>query len=532
MKKIWSVLVTGAISKEAVKKLSQDDRYNLKFKPDLSREDLFKHIKDVHILITRSETAVDKELLSRAGNLKIIVRAAVGVGNIDLDVATSRGILVINTPGKNTNSAAELTFALLLSMMRNVPQAHSHVKNGHWERHQFTGLELKGKKIGIVGLGNVGHRMAKFAHGFDMDVSGCDPYIANEKFLHYDVKEYPDITSLAKNIQILTVHVPLNDQTRYMIDHSVISKMTPGSFLLNTSRGAVVNEDHVLKALDKGHLAGVGIDTWENEPSLNKKLVAHPKVWCSPHIGASTYEAQELIGETVIEQLNKAVDGFVVDYPVNLPHMGTANLSLVKPYTILSEKLGSLAAQLLNFNISRVEILYRGGLADLDQSFIKLGFMKGYSERVVTEYVSYVNAQSHFERLGIKVEESLDKDFQSYKSALKIVLSNSKGEKLSVGGIVFEQEIIRLSLINNFYFEIKPDGHFLVIENEDKPGVIGDVGAYLAKKNVNIESFILSRESPGGIALALVKLDGQIPSDHVEEMIDIPFIKSVRAVRL
>lgn len=529
----FEVLITGALHPEAVKGFMETPHFNVDYSPDLDRNRLFEKLPGKHILVTRSETKVDQELMEVASELKIVGRAAVGVGNIDLDYATEKGILVINTPGRNTNSAAEMTLALLLGMFRNVPQAHAKVKSGGWDRHSFTGRELRGKKIGLVGLGHVGHRVAKFCLGFDMEVFGYDPYIGASVFRKHGVVRCETLNELLETADILSVHVPLNSETRSMIDLPQLERLKKGAWVVNAARGGIIDESALTAKLKDGHIKAAAVDTWVGEPEPSKELVGLENVFVAPHIGASTLEAQKAIGETIVEQIRKAADGGVVDFPVNLPQIGVVTSPLLKPYTVLAEKLGSFSAQILGFNPSNIQISYRGDLAgNEDYSLIKLGFKKGYASTAVDTYVSYVNADTHFEQLGIELDDEEDPNFTSYRSALKIVVTGPKGKKLAVGGVVFDQEYPRISLVNDYYFEVDPSGHFVVVENEDKPGVIGAIGTLLAGEGVNIDSFDLARNKKGGKAMAMIKVDSPIDSDLRRKFLALEHIVSAHFVTL
>jgi len=527
-----SVLITGALHADAISAFEQNSNFSVNYKPDCKREDLLDLVKDVTVLVTRSETKIDKDLIDKAPDLKVIARAAVGVGNIDIDYATERGILVINCPGKNTNSAAELTFGLLLAMMRKLPTAYAHLKQGGWDRHEFSGRELKGKKLGIVGLGNVGHRVAKFAHGFDMEVYAYDPYVAQDVFRRNGATRVEHLVDLASQVDILSVHVPLNKETKGMIDSNVLSYLKDGSYVINAARGGICVEQDLITGLDQGKLAGVALDTFENEPEPLKTLIGHELVWCTQHIGASTLEAQQLIGETVYDQVVKAVDGGVVDYPVNLPDIGIPDNSMLKAYSVLSQKLGSMIAQLIDFNPDQMEVSYRGDLANFDTSLVKLGLMKGYAGHVVDAYVSFVNTTAHFEKLGIKLIENDDPDFESYKSAVKVLVRGDEGKTLSVGGVVFDNRFPKISLVNEFYFEIDPQGSLIITENLDRPGVIGDIGHYLAKQKVNIDNFSLSRNRQGGKAMAVIRTDTDLNAEQLKGLSEIENVVKAKTIRL
>jgi D-3-phosphoglycerate dehydrogenase / 2-oxoglutarate reductase len=512
------VLITGALHDEAMKLFMGHPKLHVTYQPDCSRSELMGLVSSCQILVTRSETDVDQEVIDTAKELKVIARAAVGVGNIDIQYATTKGILVINCPGKNTNSAAELTLGLMLSLLRKIPDAHHKVKTGGWDRHSFTGRELKGKRLGIVGLGHVGHRVAKFAHGFDMEVSAYDPYISPQLFDKHQVKRYDRLEDLAAHCDILSVHVPLNKETKGMVSTSILEKMPRGSWIINAARGGVFNEKDLIPFLKSGHIAGAGIDTFETEPKVLRELVDLPQVVVSPHIGASTDEAQRSIGQTIFDQVIKSVEGGVVDYPVNLPKVGVIQDPKVKAYAVLAEKLGSLAGQISGFNPAQVEILYRGDLASGDHSLIRLSFLKGYASRVVNDYVSFVNVENHIDRLGIKVEDREQPSFETYRSALKVKLKGQDHRELTVGGLVFDDFIPRLSLINDFYFETEPSGAMLLVENDDKPGVIGDLGHFLGFKGVNIATFELSRNRRGGKAMAVIRVDQELSSEDVKQI--------------
>lgn len=532
------ILITGKLNPIVLDILNAHPEAHVSYRPELKGEELLSSLENVHILVTRSETAVDKTLIDAAPKLRLVARAAVGVANIDIEYATQKGILVMNTPGKNTNSAAEMTMALMLAMLRRVPQAHAKMKGGGWDRHTFTGSELRGKTLGLVGVGNVGHRVALFANAFDCQVLGYDPYISPERFKVLNVEACASLEEMLSRCDILSVHTPLNKETRGMIDFDQLSRMPRGSYVVNAARGGIIDEQALLSSLQSGHIAGAAIDTWLDEPEPLRTLVDHEHVWAAPHIGASTIEAQKAIAQTVGQEIEKFLGGSVVDYPVNLPDVGVIEHPLLKSYAVLAEKLGSLAAQTLTFQPARMTVHYRGDLAGLDQSLVRLALIKGYTNHVVDGYVSFVNAEKHIDRLGIHIVENQDPQFTSYKSAIKIVIQGQNPAKggatdtLTVGGTIFDHTYSRITLINDHYFEVEPTGEFVLIENEDKPGVVGDVGHFLAKQDINIESFELSRKSKGGAAMALLKVDGAVSQQQVQGLKSIPHVSNVRSILL
>lgn len=527
-----NILITGKLHPHAIEKFNGNPQLESHYMPDSKFEEFKDILSQAHVLITRSETAIDRKLIDHAPQLKVIARAAVGVGNIDLEYATEKGILVMNTPGKNTNSAAELTLGLLVGMLRHIPEAHQHMKSGGWDRHKFTGFELRSKKVGIVGLGNVGKRVAKFCLGFDADVYAYDPYISPQVFTRHQAIPVDSLEELAEKVDILTVHVPKNQETTGMISLDILQAIGKNGYFINAARGGIANEDDLIEALDKNYIAGAALDTFDNEPTPKQKLIEHQRVWVSPHIGASTEEAQLAIGESIYQQVCKAISGGVVDYHVNLPEVGVIDKPVLKSYSTLAEKLGSIVGQILDFNPNHVQLQYRGDIAELDNSIIRLSWMKGYASQVVDDYVSFVNVNKHINRLGIDINESKDPSFNSYKSALKVTIKGKQGESLSIGGVVFEERHLRLTLLDDFYFEVEPSGYFLLIKNIDKPGVIGDVGQYLAKHSINISSFSLSRSARGGIAMAILNVDEQLNHSQLTELKKLKHIESAKAITL
>ncbi len=524
------VLITGALHPVALEALAKIDNLDVVYMPDTTFAEFSSQLVDAQVLVSRSETDVTRAVIDAAPQLKIIARAAVGVGNIDLEYATEKGILVMNTPGKNTNSAAELTLGLMLSMFRRLPEAQQTLKTGGWDRHRFTGKELRGKRIGIVGLGNVGHRVAKFCLGFDCEVFAYDPYISPDIFAKHRAIPVASLVDLAEKVDILTLHVPKTKETSGMIDREVLKALGPQGYLVNAARGGIVFEKDLVWALDNKLIAGAAIDTFETEPKPLAALIQNPAVYCSPHIGASTEEAQIAIGYAVADQIRKALEGGVVDYHVNLPNVGIIDKPIMKAYSTLAEKLGSIVGQILDFNPQSVQFQYRGDISELDNAIIRLSWMKGYLTKVVDEYVSFVNVGRHMERLGIAIDETVDPSFSSYNSALKILVRGSQGQQMTVGGVVFEDRHLRLTLINDFHFEVEPNGNMLLIANHDRPGVIGDLGQYLAKSGVNISGFNLSRNSKGGRAMAVLSIDSTLNAQNLREIKDLPNVEGAKAI--
>ena len=531
------VLITGKLSPVALKILENPPKelalslpIKLAVFPDCSREVLLKEIVDSHVLITRSETDVDEAVIRAGSVLSVCARAAVGYGNIDLDAATEAGVLVVNTPGKNTNSAAELSIGLLLSMLRRIPAAHASTSTGGWNRHAFTGTEMQGKTIGIVGLGNVGHRVARFARGFDMQVLAYDPYISDEVFRRNHCTRVDSLAEMLSQIDVLTVHVPLNKETKGMVGAAELKKMKKGSLIINAARGGIISEQALLESLQLGHIGGAGIDTWDTEPVPLKDLVSHPLVISTPHIGASTEEAQVRIGEAVAVQTLKALRGEIVDFPVNLPHVSVLGSGPTRQYAVLAEKLSRVATQILDFNPSALKLTVSADLPDSELQILRLSCIKGFLSHASDEFVSYVNADRLLNKKGLKMEVSRVDSVGYLRNGLLFEVEGENNARLKVGAVLYNNELPRLCLINDFMFEIEPEGELIVLQNHDRPGVIGDVGSFLAKSKINIAQFELSRNRAGGMAMAILKIDGMVESPLLQELQSLPNVIFARGV--
>lgn len=506
---------------------------DLAYFPDCSREVLLKEVADADVLISRSETDVDKEVLSAGRQLSVVARAAVGYGNIDVDAATEAGVLVLNTPGKNTNSAAELTLGLLLSVIRNIPRAHSSTAAGGWNRHEFTGTELLEKTIGIVGLGNVGHRVAKFCRSFDMRVLAYDPYISEDVFRRHGAERRATLEELLAECDILTVHTPLNKETKGMVGEIELRKMKKGAIVLNAARGGIINEKALVKLLNENYIAGAGLDTFDNEPKPLIELVSHKNVVVTPHIGASTHEAQFRIGHTVAVQTLKALRGEIVDTPVNLPHVSVLGTEFSRRFAVLAEKLGRIAAQICDFNPRELKLLVAADVRPEELQLLKLSAVKGFVSPSSDEYVSYVNAERLLNRRGLNLNiEFASPDATSVRrNGLELHVEGAAAhEKTTVGAVLFGNEHPRLCSINDFLFEIEPEGEMLVVQNHDRPGVIGDLGSFLARNNINIAEFELSRNRRGGMAMSLIRIDGALDPELVIGMRKLPNVIGVKMV--
>ncbi len=527
---MYRVLITGAIHASGVERLRAEPDLQVDFRPDLPMSEVLSSIQPYHCLIVRSETPVQRALIDAAPDLKVIAVAAVGVANVDVEYATAKGILVMNTPGKNTNSAAELAMGLLLAVMRKIVTADASMRRLGWDRHRFTGPELMGKTIGLVGLGNVGHRMARFCQGFDMRVLAYDPYIPDETFARHRVEKV-DWPTLVRESDVISVHVPKTPETVGMIQADTIAAMKPGVVLINAARGGIIDESALLDALKSGKVAGAGIDTWPVEPPKVNPLAELPQVVMTPHIGASTPEAQVRVAETIAVQVPRALRGGIVDYPVNMPQIRMLEGDLMTAYTVLCEKLGLFSAQYMNFQPSHLEISYRGDIAGNDCTLLRLAFLKGYLKRS-HEYVSYVNADQRARSVGLNVTTTDVPEFRAYQSAVKFVFTGG-GERSTIGGVVFSGPHPRIAVVDDFPFEIEPEGTFLAICSRDRLGVVSSIASILDSNGILINSFEFSHHNEKKRSMFLIRVGRkELPEEVVAKLREQEYITLVRKIQL
>lgn len=530
---MFKVLVTDPIHPKGLELLQREPDLEVDYEPDITYDRLLQIVENYHCIITRSRTPVTAELLSRAKNLKVVGRAGVGVDNVDIEEASRRGILVVNTPGANTIGATELTLCHMLNVLRNAHQAHKTLTEGRWDRNKFMGRELYGKTLGIIGLGNIGSQVAIRAKAFGMKVMAYDPYIPREKADRLGVKLVDKLHDMLPHVDILTIHAPLTHETRNMITKRELEMMKDGAVLINCARGGIVKEEDLLWALETGKLSGVGLDVFSVEPPSHefiKKLSAFPNVSLSPHIGANTYESQENVAVIVAQQVIKALRGQTVEYVVNAPFPDLSVLTLIKPHLDLAEKMGKFLVQWAGEGIQEVHIEVRGDIAPHFHP-IASAVLMGILREVVDFPINIINASYVARDRGIKVEELTSEESVDFKHYIKVVAKSGNTEKV-VAGTVLEESLLRLVRIDSYMVDVEPEGILLIFENKDVPGVIGKVGSILGRANVNIAGFRLGREKKGGIALGILNLDDPVPEEVLAELKAVPEIFFVRQVIL
>jgi len=522
---MYKVLVTAQLHPIALE-LMKREGLELDVKPLLPKEEIIKIISSYHGIVTRSDTAVDKDILDKGTSLKVVGRAAIGIDNIDVEHATRRGILVVHVPADNVVSAAEHTFALLLAAMRNICAAANSLKEKKWNRNEFNGFELREKTLGIIGLGKVGSNVATIASGFGMKLLAYDPYISKEKFEKFSSQRVGSLVELLNRSDIVSIHTPKTRETIGMLDYLSLKEMKQGAVLINCARGGIVDEEGLVRILDEGHLSRAGIDVFDQEPCEGNPLHFHPKCVCTPHLGASTVEAQSRVGKTIAAQMAKALKKGIVDYPVNMPLVEGELFGVSRGFCSLAEKMGRLARQLTSFQPSLMRMIVCGSDLGDQIAILKAAYFKGYFEGATEERVNYVNSVKISENHGMKMEVNKDPLHETYSRLLRIEIYGD-GSPVSLSGTLFAQRS-KIVEVNGYPMDIVPEGIMLLLRNQDKPGVIGFVGGVLGNSGVNIARWELGRKEVGGEALGLLKLDTHVPKEALQELADYDGITEVK----
>ena len=524
------VLISEKIAQKGVEKLTQEG-VSVDVKSGLSREELLKIIGEYDGLIVRSNTKVNEELYEKATRLKVVGRAGNGVDNIEMEGATKRGIIVVNTPESNVVSAAELTIGLLFATCRNIPQLHNRLKERVWDRAGLKGMELQGKTIGIVGLGRIGSLVATRMKSFGMNVIAYDPYISDARFKKFGVEKKEKLEDLMSECDILTVHTPKTEETYGIIGKEQFKAAKKGLTVINCARAGIVNEAALIEALKEKIVKRVGIDVLEGEPHATSPLLDLDNVIVTPHAGADTVEAQDNVGITVAQEVISALRGEIVPNAVNLPTLPMQEFDTIKAYLKLGETMGKMYYQLEKEAIEKVEILYRGEVAALETSVITLAILKGLFEPVLKERINYVNANVIADSRGVVVTESKESNLKNYMTliTLKVI---SKGKEFTISGTTFGKGELRIVEINGYEFDVNPTPYMLVAENHDKPGVVGQMGTLLGVAKVNIATMQLGRKVTEQQAMMVLAVDSEVSKETLAFLGGVEGISRVRLVKI
>jgi D-3-phosphoglycerate dehydrogenase len=489
-------------------------------------------IADADGLVVRSATKVTPDLLEKAKKLRVIGRAGVGVDNVNMDAATRRGVLVMNTPGGNAVSVAEHTFALLLALTKQVPKANTGIHAGLWEKSS-SGVELRGKTIGLVGFGRVGMEVAKRAKGFDMKVIAFDPYVSQTVAKEMEVELIP-LEEVLRRADVISLHTALSPSTEKIINAGAIAQMKKGARIINCARGELIDEGALAEALKSGHLAGAGLDTFAVEPPKNSPLIGMANVVASPHIAGSTAEAQEEIGTLIAQQVKDYLSEGQIRNAVNMPSLSPDQYKRLGPYLELADRLGVFIAQAAGSkNLTNVRIRYSGEPAEVGSHVVRSAVLMGLMNAMVEEPVNLVNAAQEAAARGLVVEEVTRRRERGYQNTIEVTASGGSTE-LIVEGTVGQDGQPRVLVIDGIELESPLEGTILITRNRDVPGVIGKIGTALGSLGVNIATFALGRIKPeqGADAIALVRLDGKVDDAILAKIREIPSITDARIVRL
>jgi D-3-phosphoglycerate dehydrogenase / 2-oxoglutarate reductase len=498
----------------------------------LKGAELIAAIQAADAAIVRSATRITADLLENPGNLRAVVRAGVGVDNIDVGAATRKGVVVMNTPGGNTISAAEHTIALMLSMSRHIPAADASMKAGKWDRNKFLGTQVAGKTLGVIGLGRIGREVAKRAKGLEMKVIGFDPLVTPEKAAEFGITAVRTKDEMLPKCDFLTLHIPMSEETKDFIAARELSMMPKGARIMNVARGGVVSEKDLADALASGHIAGAGFDVFTVEPAAaDNPLLKAPNIVLTPHLGASTFEAQEAVAIEAAHLLIDFLTKGVVSCAVNMAAVNRAELEEMRSFVDLARRLGILQSQYANGSIKRAEVQFRGELAKRNTKLLTSAFAAGLLESKLHNSVNIVNAQVLAEERGIHIVESSNTNKGDFANLMQTEVVTDEG-KFVASGTLFGSQYLRLVQLGNFRLEAYLDGVLLLFPHLDVPGLIGFVGNIFGKNRVNIAAMNLGRQAPGGEAMGVLNLDSMPSDSAVAEVKSHESIHSVHLVKL
>ncbi|SFL98696.1 phosphoglycerate dehydrogenase [Salibacterium qingdaonense] len=520
------ILVSDAMSKEGLAPLLGQDQI----------ECVEQNVKDVDdqdtydALLVRSGTTVTPEIMDQMTNLKIIARAGVGVDNIDVDAATKRGIVVINAPDGNTISTAEHTFAMIMSLARNIPQADASIQGGEWNRKAFQGVELRGKTLGVVGFGRIGSEIAKRARGFDLSLLVYDPFLTEERAEKLGV-EIGTLDEVLESADIITVHTPLTKDTKGLINRDNIGKTKPGVLLINCARGGIIDEEALYEHLESGNAGGAALDVFEEEPAQNNKLVGLGNVITTPHIAASTKEAQLNVAEQVSEEVLQFLKGMPALNSINLPTMSKEKFETLQPYYELSKKMGYILSQSMKTPVQDIDVHYSGEVTELETSVLTRSLVAGFLQTRIDAPVNDVNASVIAKERGITYGEKHHTNALGYSNLMQATI-RGENRHFTIHGTYVKEYGPRIVRINDFNVDFYPTGHLIYIQHSDRPGVIGKMGQLLGEHDVNIATMQVGRREEGGDAIMMLAVDKEAGENVVKHLTSIEEIKQADKIEV
>src|SRR5213083_2652989 len=525
------VLVADSISKSGIDELSRDGALDVTIKTGLNETELVDQIPEFSALIVRSQTKVTAAILNAGAKLRVVGRAGVGVDNVDVETATRRGIVVLNAPGGNTVSTAEHAFSLLLSVARKIPQADANVRGNKWDKRNFEGVELYNKTLGVIGMGRIGGELSRRAIAFGMRVVAYDPYLSATRARTLQVELMDELDDLLTSADFISLHTPLTPETRHILDAARLQKTKRGVRIVNCARGGLIDEAALIKALEDRFVAAAALDVFETEPlPADSPLRTAPNLILTPHLGASTAEAQESVGIEIAQSIRALLLEGTIRNAVNMPSLDAKTLAVIGPHLRFGEKLGRFLSQIAPKRVDTLNINYSGKVNDVDTTAITRSIMKGFLQMAGGADVNEVNAPAFAESLGLKVTESRLSALGDYTDLLELS-AFAEGKTVSVGGAFFGATP-RIVSVNSRPVEARPHGVVLVLENTDRPGMVGRIGTLLGDHGVNIATMSLSRNQAGGTALTVLNLDTAPSEELLSEIRASEDIHSAQVIQL
>jgi D-3-phosphoglycerate dehydrogenase / 2-oxoglutarate reductase len=527
---MYRILIADKLGKEGLARLDQVEDATYDFKTGLSKEELIETVPGYDALIVRSDTKVDADVLAAGSDLKVVGRAGIGVDNIDVKAATLRGIIVMNTPQANAIATAEQAMALLLAASRNTHSAHASLLAGEWRRSDFTGYQVYRKTLGIIGFGRIGRMVAKRAHAFDMEVLAYDPFVTEDVGRELGVT-LVDLDDLLAQSDYITLHTVMTPETEKLLNHDAFQKMKDGVIVINTARGKLIDEAALAEALQSGKVRTAALDVYSVEPPANNPLIGLPNVLHTPHLGASTMEAQRDVATQIVDQVMDALRGTDFRNTVNMPFPAGPDFAETRPYMDLAEKLGVLHACLAPAPIRRVELEVRGANIDRLVRPVAAALLKGILTKSFSDPVNYINAPILAEEHGITISQTKGMGPNDYPNLISARVYWNEGQRL-LAGVLFGDGTPRIVQVDDYHLEANPEGVILIMQNRDVPGVIGQVGTVMATYNINIGEWRMGRHQPGGEALSFINLDSEPPTPVLQALEKVPAVTNVTLVNL
>jgi len=528
--KSMKILVSDNLSASGIEKLAKVPGFEVEVNTSLTAEEFRQVIKEFDALVIRSATRVTSEVLENAHNLKVIGRAGIGLDNVDIEAASKRGIVVMNTPEGNVITTAEHAIAMMLALTRNIPQASSSLKKGAWEKKRFKGKEVFNKVLGIIGVGRIGRVVAERAQGLKMHVIGYDPYINPEVIDSLGIRGV-SFDELLASSDYITIHTPMTSETRNLLNMDAFRKMKPGVFIINCARGGIINEQDLYEAIKQGGVAGAALDVFAKEPPTGNPLLTLDQVIATPHLGASTAEALENVSIAVADQIADFLTRGTIRNAVNAPNIDGAVLSTLRPYLVLAEKLGCVLTQITKGAIQKVSIEFVGDASSLETQPLIFSILKGMLTPILGDMVNFVNLPIHVKERNIRVTTSVRSEAEDFTNLISIHVKTSQAENL-VAGTILGKKDPRMVRINDFRLEAALEGHLLLIYNIDTPGTIGAIGNCLGRHNINISLMNVGQVLERGQNIIFLRTDTPVPAHVIGDLLALDNVDVVQAIEL